>query len=149
LNDHDFSFLLVAKDLQAANRKAFDMANEIAKYCNSGHCKFYALTSSSSIEADSLKKSKSLVFDFYVTDGTTLKTINRANPGMFLIRNGIIMAQWHYNDFPTPTDMGDNLMAYIVSLSSANSRTLTGWLATFILLSVLLAFRIYQLRTRK
>jgi uncharacterized membrane protein YphA (DoxX/SURF4 family) len=149
LSDQNFSFLLVAKDIKAANRKAFDRANAIAKYCKTGHCKFYALTSSSSIEAANLKNSKALVFDFYVTDGTTLKTINRANPGMLLIRNGIVLAQWHYNDFPTPSDLGDNLMAYAVSLSSANNRHLTGWLAAFIILCALLVFRTYQLRTRK
>jgi uncharacterized membrane protein YphA (DoxX/SURF4 family) len=147
LTDHDYSFLLIAKDLSTANKRAFERANAIANYCKTGHCKFYALTSSSISEVDSLKKSKVLVFDFYITDGTALKTINRANPGLMLIRDGLVLAQWHYNDFPNPAEIGNNLMAYTLSVSSGNSRHLTGWLMVFILMFTLLAFKFYQMRT--
>lgn len=147
LTDHGFSFLLIARDISKANILAFEQANAIAKYCKTGHCKFYALTSSSQAEMDSIKKSRDLVFDFFITDGTTLKTINRANPGLMLIRDGTVLAQWHYNDFPPPAIFGDNLMAYILSTASGNARNLTGWLMVFILLFTLLAFIIYQLKT--
>lgn len=147
LNTHAFSFLLIARDLSRANVRAFDRANAIAKYCKTGRCKFYALTSSSLAEVEGLKKSRALDFDFYVTDGTTLKTINRANPGLMLVRDGVVLAQWHYNDFPTPAEIGDNLMAYALSVSSVYNRHLTVWLMIFILLFVLLAFKFYQLRT--
>lgn len=33
-------------------------------------------------------------------DPTTLKTINRSNPGMMVLKKGIVVAKYHHNDFP-------------------------------------------------
>jgi hypothetical protein len=147
LSDHDFSFLLIARDLSTSDKRAFEKANFIAKYCKTGRCKFYALTSSSTSDVESIKKSKELDFDFFITDGTTLKTINRANPGLMLIRDGTVLAHWHYNDFPDPAVLGSNLTAYSLSVNSSHIRHLTGWLMVSLLLVTLLAFKIYQLKT--
>ncbi len=146
LADHEFSFILIARDLSAANKKGLYKANELAKFCKTTHFKFYGLTSSSYTEVDNLKKSLTSDIDFFVTDGTTLKTMNRANPGMMLIREGIVLAQWHYNDFPSPAELNGNLMVYTLGMHNATAANLTGWVMIFMLLSVLLAFRIYQLR---
>jgi hypothetical protein len=43
--------------------------------------------------------------DFCLSDDTELKTMIRSNPGMILIRNGIIIKNWHYNDFPDYKDL--------------------------------------------
>ena len=37
---------------------------------------------------------------FYETDETTLKTIIRANPGVVIIKNGVIINKYHYLDLP-------------------------------------------------
>lgn len=37
---------------------------------------------------------------FYTSDEVTLKTIVRANPGLLLLKKGVIVGKWHYNDFP-------------------------------------------------
>jgi hypothetical protein len=31
-------------------------------------------------------------------DGTALKTINRSNPGVTILKNGIILSHIHFND---------------------------------------------------
>ncbi|MDR2123144.1 MAG: DoxX family protein [Flavobacteriaceae bacterium] len=35
------------------------------------------------------------------TDQTTLKTINRSNPGLMILKKGVVVAKYHANDFPT------------------------------------------------
>ena len=42
-----------------------------------------------------------LQLDFYTTDDIVLKTIVRSNPGLLLLKDGVILKKWHYNDFPT------------------------------------------------
>ena len=46
------------------------------------------------------KKNNQVDVDFYETDDTELKAMVRANPGLVLIKNGVVIKKWHYNDFP-------------------------------------------------
>ena len=39
-----------------------------------------------------------LDFPFYFTDETTLKTIVRSNPGVLVLKKGVIIQKVHYND---------------------------------------------------
>jgi hypothetical protein len=41
------------------------------------------------------------MFNIYQNDEKALKTILRSNPGLILIKDGIVVDKWHYNDFPT------------------------------------------------
>jgi uncharacterized membrane protein YphA (DoxX/SURF4 family) len=36
-----------------------------------------------------------------ITDQTTLKTINRSNPGLMILKKGVVVAKYSGNDFPT------------------------------------------------
>jgi hypothetical protein len=40
------------------------------------------------------------MFDFYAADEITLKTMVRANPGLMLLKEGVVTAKWHFNDTP-------------------------------------------------
>jgi uncharacterized membrane protein YphA (DoxX/SURF4 family) len=39
------------------------------------------------------------------TDQTTLKTINRSNPGLMVLKKGMVVAKYHVNDFPSVEDI--------------------------------------------
>ncbi len=146
LHDPGFSFLLISPDIRKANRSAFARANAIAHYCASGKARFYALTASSQSEIDSLRRQFDLIYEFYHTDETTLKTINRSNPGLVLIRDGVVLGQWHYNDFPTPEKMGGNLEAFAMGQEASKAvHRLTGMLilGLFLGMAVFQIFRMY------
>ena len=40
------------------------------------------------------------MIEFCLADDTELKTMIWSNPGLILIRNGVVIQHWHYNDFP-------------------------------------------------
>jgi hypothetical protein len=39
-------------------------------------------------------------FDYYYSDDVVLKTMVRSNPGLILMKDGIVLAKWGFRDFP-------------------------------------------------
>ncbi|MCK4466432.1 MAG: DoxX family protein [Bacteroidales bacterium] len=115
LSDENYSFLMVSYNLSDANQKGLKAANEIALYCNQYGYNFYCLTASISSEIEVLSNTMNLNFDFFFTDETTLKTIIRSNPGLVLLKEGIVIGKWHYNDFPEVWEIQKNLLSSLLS----------------------------------
>jgi len=113
LSNGNFTFLLISHDLNKASIKYQDRINEIANYCLINTYDFICLTSSLNNEIQSFKQESKAPYDFYFTDRTTLKTIIRANPGLVLIKNGIIISKWHYNDLPDLEELENKFKDYI------------------------------------
>jgi hypothetical protein len=44
-------------------------------------------------------------YPFCVADAVVLKTMIRSNPGLMLIRDGIVVAKWPSTDLPHPSDI--------------------------------------------
>ncbi|WP_192822161.1 BT_3928 family protein [Rufibacter sp. LB8] len=59
------------------------------------------LTSSSSQEFDVFRHEVNLAAPYFFADATVLKTVIRANPGLLLLKNGVVVGKWHHNDVPT------------------------------------------------
>jgi hypothetical protein len=45
-----------------------------------------------------MKKKYDLPFDFLFGDGTTLKTMIRANPGIITLKKGTVTGKWNWTD---------------------------------------------------
>ncbi len=100
LSDPNYNFWLVSYDLSRADTEAMKQANEIAEFAKKNDYKFYCLTASGQAEINKMRNKINPVFNFYSVDEITLKTIVRANPGLVLLKEGHILAKWHYNDYP-------------------------------------------------
>jgi len=72
--------------------------NDLANKARQKGYKVIAMTSSGDDLIAAAKQQYHLVFDFYFTDATTLKTIERANPSIVIFRSGTIVEKAHYND---------------------------------------------------
>jgi uncharacterized membrane protein YphA (DoxX/SURF4 family) len=79
LADQNFNVWLIAYDLKKTDLKSMAYASEVAKFCKQNHYKFYCLTSASKDEITEFKQKYKPAFNFFLTDGTTLKTIIRSN----------------------------------------------------------------------
>jgi uncharacterized membrane protein YphA (DoxX/SURF4 family) len=100
LSDTGFCFIVVAYDLQKADINKQAALNYMYRKAVEDNHKFICLTASPSDVTVSFKKSYDIPYDFYLTDPITLKTIVRSNPGVVILRNGIVVSKWHYNDLP-------------------------------------------------
>jgi len=58
------------------------------------------LTSSGEKIFENFRHEHQLAIPYYFADATVLKTIIRANPGLVLVQNGVVVGKWHHNDVP-------------------------------------------------
>lgn len=101
IRNPDYQFLLVCWDLEESAQKGLQKAAQLAVQADEAGYSFIGLTSTLEPEVDSIKTALNLNFDFFQADDIALKTMVRANPGLLLMKDGIVIDKWHYNDFPT------------------------------------------------
>ncbi|MFN4123020.1 MAG: BT_3928 family protein [Flavobacteriales bacterium] len=100
LNDENYYFFLVSYDLQKAKTGKQSKINAFAEAALRDGFNFYGLTSASAAAIDEFRHNVQATYDYYIMDGTTLKTMIRSNPGLMLIKKGTVIDMWHYNSFP-------------------------------------------------
>jgi len=59
------------------------------------------LTSNSAEEAQAFSKNHKLLPEIFYVDGVPLKTMVRSNPGLLLMKKGVVINKWHYHNLPT------------------------------------------------
>jgi len=90
--------MFVAYDLTKADKKGLEILEGIHQKAKAKGYKVIAMTASDQTDIAKTKKEFGCTFDFYFCDGTTLKTIERANPSIVLLNKGTITQKVHYND---------------------------------------------------
>ena len=81
------------------------MAAEAEK---AGH-KFYAITNGSYDEVEDYRHTHQAAYPFYNMDQIELKIVIRSNPGLVLIKNGVVINKWAWRDFPAWADVAPSL----------------------------------------
>ena len=90
--------LVLVYDLQKADANGFKAIKEItAKAIKKGYT-VYGASASFTDELILAKEKYELPFDFLFCDGTTLKTMVRANPGLMMLNKGTITGKWNWTD---------------------------------------------------
>jgi uncharacterized membrane protein YphA (DoxX/SURF4 family) len=105
IDNPDFQFILVAYDLRTTDKAAIHRILPFYKKAIADGYSFVCLTNSLNDETTRFKRDNGLGFDFFSADDAVLKTMVRSNPGLILIKNRIVLAKWHYNDFPFYEDV--------------------------------------------
>ena len=90
--------VFVAYDLEKANAEGLKKLESLHQKAIKKGYKVIAMTASDAALIAKTKKQYGCTFDFYFCDGTTLKTIERANPSLVVLHKGTIMQKLHYND---------------------------------------------------
>ena len=101
LHFKEYAFLFIAKKTEEANTENIKIVNDIARFASEKNYIFMGVTSSVKEHTDSFIVATQAPYLFYTCDETTLKTMIRSNPGLFLLKDGVVVGKWHYNDIPT------------------------------------------------
>ena len=98
--NHEKVLLFVIPFMEKVNSKQIDKINLIAKEAK---LKGFEVVTVANNPIENLNTSLCFM------DQTTMKTIIRSNPGIVLLSNGIVKAKFHYNDFPSITELEQKL----------------------------------------
>lgn len=100
LADTSYSLLIIAYDLKNVAIRPLQNLADLINFAQVHKYKTYFITSSNSTDILRIHSKLPYIINYYTADATTLKTIVRSNPGLVLLKNGTVIAKWHYNDFP-------------------------------------------------
>ena len=90
--------IFITYDLQKSDKKGMVQLEKLNQLAQRKGYKVIAMTASLEDEILKAKKEFGFTFDFYFCDATTLKTIERANPSIIVLKKGTIKQKVHYND---------------------------------------------------
>ncbi len=104
LYDENYVFMVIAYDLNKSSTKPQEKINTLAIWALEHEMAFICLTSTLPDESAAFAEQHGAPYEFFNTDEITLKTIVRSNPGLIVLKDGTIVAKYHYNDIPAPED---------------------------------------------
>ena len=100
LNRKGYTFLLISPYLEQADDTNFGAIDRIYEYAKRHNVPMMCLTASGKAAISRWQDLTGAEYPFYITDGTTLKTMIRSNPGLILIKDGVVINKWSHNALP-------------------------------------------------
>ena len=125
LKDSSYTFLLISPKLETADDSNIDLINEIYDYCLEHGYRFYCLTSSGDEAIMRWQDLTGAEYPFCVTDEITLKTMIRSNPGLMLLRQGVVYNKWSCNTLPAENELEQPLEDSTLGQMQIESRMTT------------------------
>ena len=122
LADTSYTFLLIAPHLEEADDSNVDRINELYDYCVEHQYAFYCLTASGDEMIETWKELEGADYPFAIADDITLKTIVRSNPGLVLLKNGVVYNKWSCNTLPTSDQLNAPLEQSLMGRLQLDSR---------------------------
>ena len=100
IGNPDYQFLLFAYDLIITNKQSYPKINEFAELAEKDGYSFIGLTASPFTYIEEFRHEMQTLYPFYLVDEIALKTAIRSNPGIILIKDGVVIAKWAHRDLP-------------------------------------------------
>jgi hypothetical protein len=97
-----YNIIFVAYDLHATNETAIGKLNALALNATQQfNIRTVLLTSNSAQDAQAFIKKNNLFSEVFYADAVPLKSMVRANPGILLMKNGVVINKWNAHNVPT------------------------------------------------
>jgi uncharacterized membrane protein YphA (DoxX/SURF4 family) len=97
-----YNLVVVAYDLKETDENAIAKTNALAlNAAEQFNIRTVLLTSNAAQDADAYSKKMKLFMEVFYADAVPLKSMVRANPGVLLLKNGVVINKWHYHNLPS------------------------------------------------
>lgn len=100
LADTGYVVIVAMPLLEKADESRVDKINDLYDYCRENDVAFYAVTSSADDAAALWRKRTGAEYPLYWGDDIALKTMIRANPGLVLVKDGVVVEKLNITDVP-------------------------------------------------
>lgn len=100
LSDSTYTFLMISYSLTEMRESYLSRFEDVNNYAKENGYKFYCITSSPIETMLKLEKENITNFNFCTADERVLKTMTRSNPGLMLLKNGVIINKWADRNTP-------------------------------------------------
>jgi len=99
------TLLLVSPYIEQADDANFGEIDRIYEHATATGLRFVCLTASGEAQVRRWQDLTGAEYPFCNTDGTTLKTMIRSNPGLMLLRKGVVAGKWSHNLLPSDQEL--------------------------------------------
>lgn len=107
-----YNIVVVAYNLDNTNEKAMGKLNALALNATEQfNIRTVLLTSNSAQTAEAFSKRMKLFMEIFYADAVPLKSMVRANPGVLLLKNGVVIDKWHYSTVPSFEELTEEYFA--------------------------------------
>lgn len=105
-----YLFMVVAPDLHRTNTRAFEeRITPLAEEAEAAGYPLIVLTGSTQRTAEEFRHAYQTPYPFYLSDEIELKTIIRSNPGLVLMKEGVVKGKWAHRNIPTLEEVMDEI----------------------------------------
>lgn len=103
-----YNLIIVAYNLDDADKEGMSALNAMSlNAAEQFNIRTVLLTSNSAEKAAAFSKTMKLFTEIFYADAVPLKSMVRANPGVLLLKNGVIVNKWAYNTMPSFEELSE------------------------------------------
>lgn len=96
-----YTFIWFLRDPQKADLANIERIHALAAKAAAMHIPFYVACSADREMCQTFQEAQNMKdLPFLIIDGTVSKTVIRTNPGLLLLKDGVVMNKWSYLDYP-------------------------------------------------
>lgn len=96
----DHVCLVVIERVETASMSRVDKINDLYDHCLENGIPFYVTTASGAEEIELWRKRTGAEYPVYFSEEHVLRNIIRANPGLLILKDGVIVGKWNVSDLP-------------------------------------------------
>lgn len=97
-------FFIIMYDIELAETDAMPKVNAFYDQAAAANVPVNALVNVGAERIAQFRTETGAKYPFFSVDQTALKTVVRSNPGLVMLRDGVVVGMWHYNDWPELND---------------------------------------------
>lgn len=123
LNHKGYTFILTVPTANNADDGCCDRINDLYDYCTDQQIPFYMATSSTGNDLTEWVDKTGAAYPILLAEDSELNAMVRSNPGLLLLKDGIVMGKWSNNDLPEINKNTPTVDALVANTSEHNPMT--------------------------